>query len=262
MQQKISRKEKRRNKDTSGTEQNLSLRLNSIAPKTQNQNIAFKSYYNDKTLFLHGLPGTGKTFIALYLALKSVLEDKKQRRVVIVRSAVPTRDIGFMPGSASEKMKHYEAPYQNLCTELFGRGDAYEILKQKKIIEFLPTSFIRGLTIDDAVIIVDEAQNMSFPEIRSVITRVGQNSRLIISGDKEQDDLTSERFKEESGIQKLMKIMKRIDEVSFVEFGVDDILRSDFIKKFIMAEYGLLSREASSVSTLPSFITEAKTVRL
>lgn len=220
----------------------VSLTLSPIKPKTENQNLAFKGWDRGQHLTLHGLPGTGKSFIALYLALKAVMAGK-QKKVVIVRSAVPTRDIGFMPGSATEKMRNYEAPYVGLCSQLFGRGDAYEILKQMKVIEFMPTSFIRGLTIDDAVIIIEEAQNMSYQEIRSVITRIGENSRFIINGDLEQDDLSSERFKEETGLNKLLDILKKIQTIDFVEFGVNDIVRSDFIKEFIIAEYGLDEKE-------------------
>jgi phosphate starvation-inducible protein PhoH len=215
-----------------------SVTLSPIKPKTENQDLAFRGWGDGQHLFLHGLPGTGKSFVALYLALKSVMLGK-QKKVVIVRSAVPTRDIGFMPGSVSEKMKNYEAPYVGLCSQLFGRGDAYDILKQKKLIEFMPTSFIRGLTIDDAVIIIEEAQNMGYQEVRSVITRIGDNSRFIVNGDLEQDDLSSERFREETGLKKLMGILNKIKSVDFIEFGVDDIVRSDFIKEFIIAEYGL-----------------------
>lgn len=214
------------------------LSLETVKPKTVNQGLAFKGWSQGQHLTLHGLPGTGKSFIALYLALRAVMSGE-QKKVVIVRSAVPTRDIGFMPGSASEKMKHYESPYAGLCSQLFGRGDAYEILKQSKVIEFIPTSFIRGLTIDDAIIVIEEAQNMSYQEVRSVITRIGENSRFIINGDLEQDDLSSERFKEETGLAKLLDILKKIESVDFVEFGVGDIVRSDFIKEFIIAEYGL-----------------------
>lgn len=215
-----------------------SLALIQVKPKTENQGLAFKGWGKGQHLTLHGLPGTGKSFIALYLALKAVMAGD-QKRVVIVRSAVPTRDIGFMPGSASEKMRNYEAPYASLCSQLFGRGDAYEILKQMKVIEFMPTSFIRGLTIDDAVIVIEEAQNMSYQEVRSVITRVGENSRFIINGDLEQDDLSSERFKEETGLNKLLEILRKIRTIDFIEFGVNDIVRSDFIKEFIIAEYNL-----------------------
>jgi predicted ribonuclease YlaK len=241
---RATRKEKRRSnaknvQPVPQPQKEISLRLVDIKPKTDNQSIAFRAWGSGQHEFLHGLPGTGKSLVALYLALRSVLEEKKHEKVVIVRSSVPTRDIGFMPGSAADKMKHYEAPYAGLCTTLFGRGDAYEILKKKGVIEFMPTSFIRGITVDDAVIIVEEAQNMAYQEIRSVITRLGDNSRFIINGDLEQDDLSSERYKEETGLKKLMDIMKKIPTVTHIEFGIDDIVRSDFIKQFIIAEYGL-----------------------
>jgi len=235
---KVSRKDRRKHLQSERSEQSFNLRLTDIRPKTLNQSIAFRDWSKEKHLVLHGLPGTGKSFVALYLALKAV-QDGLQKRVVIVRSAVPTRDIGHLPGSAADKMKQYEAPYVGLCSQLYGRGDAYEILKQKKIIEFMPTSFIRGITIDDAVIIIEEAQNMGYQEVRSVITRLGDNSRFIVNGDLEQDDLSSERFKEETGLKRLIKVLTPIPTVTFIEFGVEDIVRSDFIKAFILSEYGL-----------------------
>lgn len=257
MTAKLSRKEKRQTKTMGNGDSSFSLLR--ISPKTKNQSIAFDNYQKNKNLLLHGLPGTGKTFIAMYLALQSVLNHKTHQKVIIVRSAVPTRDIGFMPGSAADKMRQYETPYQSICSELFGRGDAYEILKQKGIVQFIPTSFIRGLTIDNAIMIVDESQNMDYGEIRSVITRVGENTRLIISGDKSQDDLTSIRFKEESGIEKMMDVLKKIESVKFIEFDENDIVRSDFIRQFILAEYGLLNEPARKTSAqihnLPAFIT-------
>jgi phosphate starvation-inducible protein PhoH len=257
LQSKPSRKKKQ---EQGNVGENMSMPLKSISPKTTNQERAFRDYGRAKTPFLHGLPGTGKTFVALYLALKSVLIDKTQKRVVIVRSAVPTRDIGFLPGSAGEKMRNYEAPYAAIATKLFERGDAYEVLKQKKLIEFMPTSFIRGLDIEDAVIVIDEAQNMSYQEIRSVITRTGRNSRVVICADRAQDDLTSKRFNEESGIDKLMGVMKKMPSVSFTEFGVDDIVRSDFIREYIIAEYDIRPAE-SEEPALPGFIREPARVR-
>jgi phosphate starvation-inducible protein PhoH len=238
LQSRTSRKEKR--KQEQGTTVESGLRLDPIKPKTENQRAAFRDYEAGDTLFLHGLPGTGKTFVALYLALKSVINEKTHRRVVIVRSAVPTRDIGFLPGSAAEKMRAYEAPYAAICAELFGRGDAYEVLKQKKLVEFIPTSFIRGVTIDDAVVIIEEGQNMSRQEIRSVVTRVGENSRVIVAADASQDDLTSKRYSEESGIDWFIKVMKRMPCVSFIDFVVEDIVRSGFVKSFILAEYDII----------------------
>lgn len=196
---------------------------------TGNQGVAFKDYKNGQNLLLHGFAGTGKTFIALALALQ-----EPDKNVVIVRSAVQTRDIGFQPGDANAKMKVYEAPYYDICSKLYGRGDAYDILKQKRKVSFMPTSFIRGLTLDDSVIIIDEAQNMSDMELHSVITRVGNNSRLIICGDVRQDDLTNPRFKEVSGLSKIIKILKQMNAISCIEFVEKDIVRGEFIKDYII----------------------------
>lgn len=200
-----------------------------VKPMTDNQGIAFRDFKRGQNLLLHGFPGTGKTFIALGLALQE--QDKK---VVIVRSAVQTRDIGFQPGNANEKMRVYEGPYHDICSKLYDRGDAYDILKQQRKLFFMPTSFIRGITLDDSVVIIDEAQNMSDMELHSVITRLGNNSRLIICGDVRQDDLTNPRFKEVSGLSKTIRILKLMDAISCIEFLEDDIVRGSFIKDYII----------------------------
>ena len=162
-----------------------SLTLQEIEPLTRNQVVAFDS---SKHLILHGLAGTGKTFISCYLAFDDMSKGTYEK-LVIIRSAVPTRDIGFLPGTEKEKSSVYEEPYQAVSNELFARGDAYSILKQKSLVEFMTTSFIRGITLKHAVILVDECQNMSFHELDSIITRIGQNCRVIFCGDFRQADL-------------------------------------------------------------------------
>ena len=152
-----------------------------------------------------------------------------QNKVIIVRSAVPSRDLGFLPGNVKEKIREYETPYRSICTDLFNRGDAYDILKSKGIIEFMSTSFVRGITLYDSIVILEEVQNMSFNEIYSVLTRIGKNCRVIISGDFRQSDL------ERSGIQKFMRVIKKMKSFSFIEFGIQDIVRSDFVKELIVA---------------------------
>jgi len=211
------------------------FKLNSIKPITIAQQDAFHSWHNDYHLMLHGIAGTGKTFIGLYLALKSVLEDKSFNKVFVIRSVVPTRDMGFLPGNQKEKMKVYEAPYQDIARKLFNRGDAYEILKTKNIVEFMSTSFVRGITLDDCVIIVDEVQNMNAMELHSVMTRVGENCRIIFCGDVRQDDLTSERKKELSGLREFLRIIDSMEEFDFIEFTAEDIVRSDLVKSYIIA---------------------------
>jgi len=206
--------------------QNMNLRLQEIEPLTKNQLAAFESNNN---LVLHGLAGTGKTFISSYLAYDDI-EKGFADSLIIIRSAVPTRDIGFLPGSEKEKSAVYEEPYKDVATHLFDRGDAYEIMKQKNIVQFMTTSFIRGITLRNACIIVDECQNMSFHELDSIITRVGENCRIMFCGDFRQSDL------KRNELLSWLKVLERMEEFDFIEFGVDDIVRSEFVKKYIIAK--------------------------
>lgn len=206
-----------------------------IRPMTDNQAEAFESWDQGFNLMLHGIAGTGKTFMAIHFALKDVMNNKSTReKVFIVRSTVPSRDQGFLPGSQKQKEAVYEEPYYDIATKLFGRGDAYQILKQKQIVQFASTSYLRGCTFEDCVIIVDEVQNMSDGELHTIMTRVGENSRIIFCGDVKQDDLTSERKKEMSGLRNFMKIIERMKEFDFIEFQIDDIVRSRLVKSYII----------------------------
>jgi len=203
-----------------------SLELQEIEPLTRNQLKAFES---KKNLVLHGLAGTGKTFISSYLAYDDMTKGKYQN-LVIIRSAVPTRDMGFLPGTEKEKSAVYEEPYKDISNDLFGRGDAYEILKKQGLVHFMTTSFIRGITLRDAVILIDECQNMSFHELDSIITRIGENCRVMFCGDFRQADL------KQNGLQDFIKVLKRMDRFTFIEFEVEDIVRSDFVKQYIIAK--------------------------
>lgn len=212
--------------------------LLTFSPITETQEKTFKAYNENKHLLLHGIAGTGKTFMSLYLALEEVLDPGTvYDDVFIVRSVVSTRDIGFLPGDEQEKVSIYEAPYRSICRELFGMKDAYDALKQQNNIKFMSTSFIRGITINNAVVIVDECQNLNFHELDSIITRVGKNSKIIFCGDYTQTDLTRENDKR--GILNFMKILKSISEFETIEFHIDDIVRSDFLKSYIVAKYKL-----------------------
>lgn len=222
-----SKKSKKSAKQTTG------VKVNSISAKTEKQREFLHNFNKFQVLSLIGSAGTGKSFLALHQAFTAI-ETGKYDKVYILRSAVPTRNIGFLPGSKKEKMTDYEIAYSNLCTELYGRGDAYSILKQKKFIEFESTSYLRGMTFDNCIVILDEAQNCSRGELYTVITRMGENTKLLMCGDTRQDDLTSERYKEESGLDWVLgKLNLLSHHHKSIEFTSDDIVRSGFIKDFI-----------------------------
>jgi phosphate starvation-inducible protein PhoH len=205
--------------------------MKNIEPMTQTQSEAYYQWSKGQSLLLHGCAGTGKTFIALHMAIQSVLNNE-YKKVVIVRSAVPTRDIGFLPGSIEEKLKVYEQPYSAITKSLFGRGDAYDILKNKFMVEFVPTSFIRGTTIDNAIVVVDEINNLTFHELDSVITRLGSKTKMILCGDMYQSDL---KFKDEQeGLPKFMNIIENMDMFTAIEFDFEDIVRSGLVKQYLI----------------------------
>lgn len=211
----------------------LGLNLARIVPLTDNQRLAFDAYDEGKNLMLHGMAGTGKTFIALYLALRDILSGiSNQNKVVIIRSVVEVRKMGFLPGNQKEKAAVYEAPYQAIGTELFGRGDAYDLLTRKEVVEFISTSFIRGVTLNNAIIVVDEMQNCNIHELDSIITRVGKNCRVIFSGDFRQSDFTTEQ--ERNGLKNFMRIINGMKSFEFVDFQKEDIVRSALVKEYII----------------------------
>lgn len=211
------------------------FKIKDIDPMTDTQEDAFDAWDDGFNLMLHGMAGTGKTFLALYFSLSEIFEQSSYyNKLFIIRSVVPSRDMGFLPGTQKEKMKVYEGPYYDICNKLFQRGDAYEILKQRNQVEFMSTSFLRGETFDDCILVVDEVQNMSDQELHTVMTRVGENCRIIFCGDVKQDDLTSERYNEQSGLANFMKIIARMKEFKFVEFEASDIVRSALVKSYII----------------------------
>jgi len=212
--------------------------LLTFSPITDNQRKTYEAYRENQHLLLHGIAGTGKTFLSLYLALEQMLDPSSEYNdIFIVRSVVSTRDIGFLPGDEQEKVSLYEAPYRSICGELFGIKDAYDALKQQGNVKFMSTSFIRGITLNNSIVIVDECQNLNFHELDSIITRIGKNSKIIFSGDYTQSDLTKENDKK--GISNFMTILKSLKEFKTIEFGIDDIVRSDFLKSYIIAKYKL-----------------------
>ena len=237
-QKRLSKREQRSLRHQGVLDENNEINIGkfemmNVEPMTETQAQAYIAWDNNKSLMLHGCAGTGKTFIGLHMALQSVLAGQ-YKKLVIVRSAVPTRDIGFLPGSVEEKLKVYEQPYSAISKSLFRRGDPYDILKNKFMVDFVPTSFIRGTTIDNAIVLVDEINNLTFHELDSVITRLGKNTRMILCGDMYQSDL---KFKDEQdGLLRFMNIINKMDMFESLEFDMEDIVRSGLVKQYLIAK--------------------------
>ena len=215
-----------------------------IEPITPNQTTAFAHYNEGKNLFLYGAAGTGKTFITLYMALKQVLDPlTPYNKVVLVRSLVSTREIGFLPGDHEDKSALYQIPYKNMVKYMFelATDNDFEMLwgnlKAQESVTFWSTSFIRGTTLDASIVIVDESQNLNFHELDSIITRVGEDTKIMFCGDAAQTDLI--KTNEKNGILDFQKIISMMPEFAQVEFGVDDIVRSGLVKSYITSKHTL-----------------------
>ena len=212
-----------------------------ITPITDNQKRLFDSYNEGKHIIAYGAAGTGKTFITLYNALKDVLsENTPYDKIYIVRSLVATREIGFLPGDHEDKSSYYQIPYKHMVKYMFQMpSDAdfemlYGNLRAQETIKFWSTSFLRGTTLDDAIIIVDEFQNLNFHELDSIITRVGENTKIVFCGDASQTDLT--KTNEKNGIVDFMKVIRAMPSFDMIEFGIDDIVRSGLVKEYLIAK--------------------------
>ena len=216
----------------------MTVRLDDLLqfdPLTYNQEIAYKAWDDGDNLVLTGTAGTGKTFMALYLALEDVLDKETEwDKLIIVRSMVPTREMGFLPGDKEAKEEAFTTPYKTICNELFGDKNSYNKMFTSKQIQFESTSFIRGTTFDNCVIVVDEMQNLNFHELDSVITRVGRHSKIIFSGDYKQSDFKFDDDK--NGIIKFLQIVEQLKNFSIINFGWEDIVRSDFVRDYIMTK--------------------------
>ena len=215
-----------------------------IEPKNETQQKVFDAYNEGKCIYSYGVAGTGKTFVPLYLALQDVLnEDSPYEKVYVVRSLVATREIGFLPGTHEDKASLYQIPYKKMVQYMFEMPDdasfdmLYENLKNQETISFWSTSFLRGTTLDDCIIIVDECQNLNFHELDSIMTRVGQNCKILFCGDFQQSDLKNGT--EKDGILNFQRILQNMPEFEVVEYGIEDIVRSGLVKSYIITKLNL-----------------------
>ena len=210
-----------------------------VEPITDNQKLVFNSYKKGQNQFLYGCAGTGKTFVTLYLAMQEVLRnDTPYDRVVMVRSLIPTREIGFLPGDEEDKAALYQVPYSNMVQFMFKQPNEqafsmlYDRLKTQGSFYFLSTSFLRGLTFDNSIIIVDECQNLNFHELDTIVTRVGQDSKIMFCGDFMQTDLS--KVNERNGLHDFLRILEEMEEFNCLEFNIGDIVRSGFVRNYLI----------------------------
>lgn len=229
----LTRREKKlqKRKVQSTRKETPTIQVKNFHPLTENQKRTYSAFDTDQNLLLHGSAGTGKTFLALYLSLRCIMRGDAPKPIVILRSVVPSRDMGFLPGKMEEKSAVYEEPYRGLCAEICGHPTAYDYLKRNNYIQFSTTSFLRGMTFRDNIVIVDEAQNCSGHELNTIMTRIGEGCRMIVCADFTQTDL--QRSEEKSGFRNFMKIAQNMRSFEHVEFTREDIVRSSFVKEYI-----------------------------
>ena len=218
--------------------ENMNIRIDNLLtvdPITEHQKEVFEAWRSGDNLALVGTAGTGKTFLALYLALEEVLDKSSPYdKVRVIRSVVPTREVGFLPGPLEEKLNAFTGPYRAASAELVDDDRAYEKLVAKDFLTFESTSYIRGITFDHSIVIVDEMQNLNFHELDSVITRVGQGTKIIFAGDYKQSDFKNESDKQ--GVNSFLRILEQLRHFSVVQFSWEDIVRSDFVRDYIMTK--------------------------
>lgn len=219
--------------------QDIKLKARGI---TKNHNQIIQSFLKNKNLIITGCAGTGKTFMSLNLSLQQILDCSVYDQIMIIRSIVPIRDIGFMKGNKEEKCEEYEAPYINICCETFECNKMiYERLKKQEILDFQPTSFNQGVTFKNKIVIVDESQNLNYNELFNIMTRIGQDSKIIFAGDYRKQDMLNKKSNDKSGFKQFIEVIKSsqdlMEEFDIIDMKEEDIVRSDLVKKFIIADH-------------------------
>lgn len=213
----------------------LSFNMTELRPLTDRQQDLFNAFSRDRNIIGYGSAGSGKSYLATYLAIKDILVNKNFKRLLILRSPLSVNHQGYLPGTLEEKEAVYERPYRDIVTDLFQNKEMYDKLKEEHIIDFQTTSYIRGLTWNDTIVVADEVQNMLWEEINTIATRIGTNSKLVFLGDLAQNDITVAKRNQHSGMEKLLMIAKRIDKFDLVKFLPEDIVRGEFVKQWIIA---------------------------
>lgn len=203
----------------------------SITAKTEGQRNIVKASKNNDILFVIGPAGTGKTYTSVALAVQA-LKERKVKKIILARPAVEAgENLGFLPGDLKEKIDPYLRPLYDALEEMI-EYDKLEFQLTKNIIEIAPLAYMRGRTLNNAFVILDEAQNATNTQMKMFLTRIGFNSRAIITGDITQTDLPK---KQESGLISIQNILKDIDGISFVYLDQSDVVRHKLVKDIIEA---------------------------
>ena len=202
-----------------------------IKAKTTNLKKLVKESEKKDMVFAIGPAGTGKTYTSVALAVKA-LKEKNVKRIILTRPAVEAGEsLGFLPGDLKEKLDPYLQPLYDALRDMIPH-ERLENFIEKRVIEVAPLAFMRGRTLDDAFVILDEAQNTTHSQMKMFLTRMGMNAKFIITGDPSQIDLPKNQ---QSGLQEAMKILRNVEEIGFIHLNESDVVRHPIVKKIILA---------------------------
>jgi phosphate starvation-inducible PhoH-like protein len=201
--------------------------FDSIQPKNMAQQIYLEAIERSDVVFGIGSAGTGKTYVAASYAAEKLYYRETSKIIVTRPNVEASRSLGFLPGELEEKYAPYLEPFEGVFIRAFGKS-LYELFKKRGQIDPRPLGFMRGATFDDAIVLVDECQNMTEKEFKLLLTRIGHNSKVIFSGDSRQVDIP------DSGLMSTIQRLQYIPSIEVVEFYPSDIVRSDLCKQIIL----------------------------